>query len=141
MRALTIGKLAATAGVNLETVRYYERIGLMPKPARSRGGHRHYAHEHTRQLRFIRRARELGFGIQGIRALLALVDPGRRSCGDVRNIASAHLQSIRAKITDLVQLEGILKKTVAQCSGRRTPICPVLDMLGATNEKPSTARV
>ncbi len=134
MRALTIGRLAAAAGVNLETVRYYERIGLMPKPPRSQGGHRHYAAEHARRLRFIRRARELGFGIQDIRALLGLAEPARRSCGDVRDIASAHLQNIRCKIADLAQLEGILKRTVAQCSGRRTPICPVLDMLGATNE-------
>ena len=140
MRALTIGRLAAAAGTNLETVRYYERIGLMPRPQRSQGGHRHYAAEHARRLRFIRRARELGFGIQDIQVLLALAEPGRRSCGDVRNIASAHLRTIRSKIADLAQLEDILERTIAECSGRRSPICPVLDMLDAAIGGPNAAR-
>ena len=69
---LKIGQLAQAAEVNFETVRYYERIGLMPRPIRTKGGHRHYGHEHLRQLTFIRRARELGFPIEEIRSLLAL---------------------------------------------------------------------
>jgi DNA-binding transcriptional MerR regulator len=75
MQALTNGRLAEAAGVNLETVRYYERIGLMPSPDRTTGGHRAYEPEHVRRLTFIRRVRDLGFGIGDIRALLALAEP------------------------------------------------------------------
>jgi len=129
MRGLPIGRLAAAAGVNLETIRYYERIKLMPPPARTPGGHRSYEESHVRRLMFIRRARELGFGIGEIRALLALAAPGRVSCAKVRKIAEAHLAEIRAKLADLSKLEGILAATVSKCSGEPAPPCPVLDML------------
>jgi len=128
-RGLTIGKLAGAAGVHLETVRYYERIGLMPKPARTASGYRSYGVEHARRLSFIRRARELGFGIEEIKALLALTEPEHTSCADVRSLTLAHLGDVRAKIADLRRLERILASTVDRCSGDRTPACPVLDML------------
>lgn len=131
MQQLTIGRLAAAAGVNLETVRYYERIGLMPKPARTAGGHRAYEEAHIRRLAFIRRARELGFAIEDIRALLALAEPARGSCTEVRGIAQAHLDEVRAKLADLGRLERILAETVAGCLGDGTPSCAVLDALGA----------
>ncbi|MEK4031783.1 helix-turn-helix domain-containing protein [Methylocystis sp. IM2] len=131
MQALTIGKLATAAGVNLETVRYYERIGLMPKPARTNSGHRAYEEAHVRRLAFIRRARELGFGIEDIRALLALAAPAGGSCAEVQAIAQAHLDEVRAKLADLAKLERILALTVASCSGELAPLCPVLDMLDA----------
>jgi MerR family mercuric resistance operon transcriptional regulator len=127
MAALTIGRLAGAAGVNLETIRYYERIGLMPEPARTASGHRSYGREHVRRLTFIRRARELGFGIGDIRALLA--GPGDVACTEVRSIATAHLAEVRAKIADLAKLEAILAGTVARCVGERSPACPVLDVL------------
>jgi MerR family transcriptional regulator, mercuric resistance operon regulatory protein len=129
MRGLTIGKLADAAGVHLETIRYYERIGVMPKPARTTSGYRSYGVEHARRLSFIRRARELGFAIEEIKTLLALAEPGHRSCADVRLLAVARLSDVRAKISDLRRLERILARTVAQCSGDATPACPVLDML------------
>jgi MerR family mercuric resistance operon transcriptional regulator len=129
MRELTIGKLASAAGVNLETVRYYERIKLMPAPDRTKGGHRAYEEAHVRRLAFIRRARELGFSIEDIRALLALAEPVRDSCSQVREIAVAHLDEVRAKLADLAKLERILAETVARCSGGAAPQCPVLDML------------
>lgn len=129
MRGLTIGKLAEATGVHLETVRYYERIGLVPAPARTAGGYRSYGSEHARRLSFIRRARELGFGIEDIKALLTLAEPGHGSCTDVRTLTMTHLDDVRAKISDLQKLERILAKTVDQCSGVETPICPVLDML------------
>ncbi len=90
-RSLTIGRLAASAGVNLETVRYYERIGLMPAPARTEGGHRSYEPEHAQRLRFIRRSRELGFGIDAIRRLIALSEPGVQACCQVRDMAQDHI--------------------------------------------------
>lgn len=131
MGAFTIGQLAAAAGVNLETVRYYERIKLMPPPARTGNGYRAYEQGHVRRLAFIRRARELGFGIEAIRVLLALSEPSRASCSEVQEIARTHLSEVRAKLADLTKLEKILAQTVAQCSGESVPSCPVLDMLSA----------
>jgi len=127
---LTIGKLANAAGVNLETVRYYERIGLMPPPRRSAGGHRVYDQDHLSRLTFIRRARELGFGLAAIRSLLALATPRdkvRRA--EVRVIAAAHLEQVRAKGADLVRLEAILVAAVDQCQGEEAVSCAVLDAL------------
>jgi MerR family transcriptional regulator, mercuric resistance operon regulatory protein len=131
MQSFTIGRLAATTGVNVETVRYYERIGLMPPPARTANGHRVYEQPHVRRLAFIRRARELGFSIEQIRALLALAEPSRASCAEVREIAQTHLDEVRAKLSDLARLEDILAGTVFRCSGEPNPTCPVLDMLTA----------
>src|SRR5215212_368181 len=92
---LSIGRLAALTGVHLETVRYYERIGLMPEPARTDGGHRVYSDEHRQRLAFVQRARRLGFSIEDIRTLLALSEPTRRSCREVEVVAAAHLANIR----------------------------------------------
>ena len=128
-RVITIGQLASAAAVNLETVRYYERIGLMPRPSRTDSGHRSYDEKHVRQLSFIRRARELGFSIEDIRALLMLAAPTQRSCAEVKEIASAHLVSVQAKLADLAKLEHILAATVARCIGDNSPDCPVLDIL------------
>lgn len=131
-RGLTIGKLAGLSGVNLETIRYYERIGIMPKPDRTEGGHRLYDAAHQRRLTFIRRGRELGFGLGAIRALLDLAEPGHRSCDEVQNIAAAHLGEVRTKIADLIRLEGILAQTVSRCDSHTSaPSCPVLEMLEA----------
>jgi MerR family mercuric resistance operon transcriptional regulator len=129
---LTIGQLAGAAGVNLETVRYYERIKLMPVPTRTASGHRAYEEWHIRRLAFIRRARELGFSIEQIRALIALAEPTRASCSEVREIARGHLVDVRAKLADLARLERILAKTVSRCSGDSAPSCSVLDMLAAS---------
>lgn len=131
MRALAIGRLAAMAGVNPETVRYYERIKLMPPPARTASGHRAYEQAHFRRLAFIRRARELGFSIDEVRTLLALAERSRASCAEVREIALARLQDVRTKLANLAKLECVLAETVARCSGDAAPQCPVLDMLGA----------
>jgi MerR family mercuric resistance operon transcriptional regulator len=137
-RGLTIGELAGLSGVNLETVRYYERIGLMPCPDRTEGGHRLYGDPELRRLTFIRRGRELGFGTQAIRALLDLAAPGRRSCEDVRTIAGAHLTEVQAKLSDLERLEAILAQTIRHCeSDASAPACPVLEMLEAPLPPPA----
>ena len=129
---LTIGKLAALSGVNLETIRYYERIGLMPEPDRTEGGHRVYDKLLQHRLAFVRRGRELGFSIADIRVLLGLAEPGHRSCDDVQAIAAAHLEQVRAKVVDLVRLENILATTISRCaSAGEAPSCPVLEMLEA----------
>lgn len=126
---LTIGRLSAAAGVNLETVRYYERIKLMPPPARTASGHRAYEECHIQRLAFIRRARELGFSIEQIRTLLALSEPTRASCAEAQAVAQTHLDEVRAKLADLAKLERILAETVARCSSDSAPSCPVLDIL------------
>ena len=131
-RGLTIGELAGQSGVNLETIRFYERIGLMPEPSRTEGGHRLYAEPQVRRLAFIRRGRELGFGLDAIRALLELAEPDQRACREVQAIAEAHLIEVRAKIADLARLEAILAATVSRCGSPDTaPACPVLEMLEA----------
>jgi MerR family mercuric resistance operon transcriptional regulator len=129
MRGITTGALASAAGVNLETVRYYERIGLMPRPPRTEGGHRAYESGHVRRLSFIRRARELGFSIDEVRALLALANPEHRSCAEAKSIASVHLTDVRAKLADMAKLEGLLTAAISRCTGEPTVACPVLDML------------
>jgi MerR family transcriptional regulator, mercuric resistance operon regulatory protein len=127
--AMPIGELSRLTGVNIETIRYYEKIKMLRPPPRTEGGRRIYGPAETRALAFIRRGRELGFGLEDIRALIALGAPGKASCADVREIAAHHLDNIRAKIADLRKLERLLSKTIAQCSGNRVPDCPVLDIL------------
>jgi MerR family transcriptional regulator, mercuric resistance operon regulatory protein len=129
MRPLTIAALAKASKVQLETVRYYERIGLMPKPERAANGYRNYGPEHVKRLSFIRRAREIGFSIAAIRDLLALAEPGRGACTEVQTLTAAHLAEVRAKIEDLRKLEAILAAAVERCSTASAPACPVLDLL------------
>ena len=126
---LPIGRLSRLSGVNIETIRYYERIEMLPAPPRTASGRRVYDATHLRMLAFIRRARELGFSLDEIRALIRLGGPDKASCREVRAIAAHHLEGIRAKLDDLKKLERLLTKTVAQCSGRTAPDCPVLDIL------------
>jgi MerR family mercuric resistance operon transcriptional regulator len=126
---LPIGALSRLSGVNIETIRYYERIRMLPPPPRTDGGRRVYDATGLRILVFIRRSRELGFSLDQIRTLLRLGGPERASCREVREIAAGHLRDIRAKLSDLRKLERLLAKTVARCSGRTAPDCPVLDIL------------
>jgi MerR family transcriptional regulator, mercuric resistance operon regulatory protein len=125
----TIGELSRRSGVHIETIRYYEKIGMLPAPPRTPGGRRVYGPMETRTLTFIRRARELGFSLDEIRALLALGEPGTASCSDVCAVATCHLEAIRAKIADLKKLETLLSETVTRCSGEDVLECAVLDAL------------
>jgi MerR family mercuric resistance operon transcriptional regulator len=129
--SLSIGELSKRCGVNIETIRYYERIKMLPTPERTASGRRVYGPAERRTLAFIRRSRELGFTLEEIRAMLALGGPERAPCADVHKIASAHLANVRHKLSDLAKLEAILAETVAQCSDGATPDCPVLDILDA----------
>jgi MerR family mercuric resistance operon transcriptional regulator len=131
MKTMTIGSLAIEGGVRITTIRYYERAGLIPAPARTAGRHRHYTSNHLQRLRFICRARKLKFGIQEIKTLLVLADSGRSSCSEVQHLAAAHLEKMRQEISTLIKLEALLTDAVAQCSGKPTPRCPVLDLLDA----------
>jgi MerR family transcriptional regulator, mercuric resistance operon regulatory protein len=126
---MPIGELSRLSGVNIETIRYYERIKIIPAPPRTQSGRRVYSGTDLRVLAFIRRSRELGFSLEEIRALLRLGGPEKASCREVREIAAHHLDDIRAKIADLRRLERLLAKTIAQCSGSKMPDCPIIDIL------------
>ena len=126
---MKIGQLSEQTHCKVETIRYYERIGLLPAPARSDGGYRIYDESHLKRLSFIRRSRELGFTIDEIRALLNLVDGGGYTCSDVKTITMGHVASIRQKIADLRKLEKTLSRIASQCAGDATPECPIIDAL------------
>ncbi len=124
-------ELAKATGCNLETIRYYEQIGIMPDPPRTARGFRVYGEEHVRRLRFVMRMRELGFSLNEVRGLLTLVDGGTQTCAEVHERTLAHLSDVRARITDLKRIESVLEETAAKCSGEDVPECPVLDALSA----------
>ncbi len=126
---VTRGRLAKETGTNIETVRYYEKIDLMPAPRRSESGYRLYGDPARKRLRFILRGRELGFSIEELRSLLSLVDGGDYTCGEVHEMTVAHLDSVRRKIDDLHRLEQTLAEMSAQCEGGAVPECPVIDVL------------
>jgi MerR family mercuric resistance operon transcriptional regulator len=126
---LSRGEVAGRAGCNIETLRYYEQIGLLPAPPRSASGHRLYQHDLVTRVLFIRRARALGFALEEIRRLLRLVDGGAFTCTQVEQLALAQIGEIRRKIADLQKLEAVLQAMAAQCSGGSVPKCPIIDAL------------
>ena len=128
-RGLSIGTLSRLAGVNLETVRYYERIGIMPVPSRTAGGYRVYSADHSRRLAFIHRARQLGFSLNEIRGLLELVDGHTYTCAQVHGLMVGHLSEINCKIADLRRLRKVMATMAAQCTRNRVPECPVIEAL------------
>lgn len=137
---LSRGQVAARTGCNIETVRYYERIGLLPMPPRSAGGHRLYDADLVKRLVFIRRSRELGFTLEEVRGLLDLVDAKGYTCAEVETITRDHLRTVRAKIADLRKIEAALEDMVSQCEGGTMPHCPVMDALFREGESPCAAR-
>ena len=126
---LMIGQLSKMTGCNIETIRYYERIGLIPPPPRSEGGHRRYDQDHLKRLTFIRRGRQLGFTLDQIRGLLQLVDGGDFTCEEVKQITVEHCAEVRQKIDDLRRLEIVLNEMAAQCDKGTVPECPVIEAL------------
>lgn len=129
LKRITRGELARRTGINIETIRYFEKIGVLAAPERTEGGHRIYDEGHVRTLGFVRRARNLGFSPQEVRAILALGGPGKAGCAEVRTIAEHHLGQVRAKLADLVELERLLAATVEHCSGKAAPECAVIDLI------------
>ena len=121
--------IARRTGCNLETIRYYEKIGMMPEPPRTQAGYRIYDTKHVERLSFILRARELGFSLDDIRGLIALVDRGTQTCAEVKDRTERHLADVREKIADLKRIERVLTETAVQCSGDEVPDCPVLEAL------------
>ena len=126
---LLIGEISRRTGVNIETIRYYERIEVMPRPKRSEGGHRLYNESQLNRLAFIKRSRELGFTLKEVRALLTLIDSGKMTCSEVHALTIEHLKQVKSKIDDLRKLEHALKNLAAQCSLGDVSDCPIVETL------------
>jgi MerR family mercuric resistance operon transcriptional regulator len=131
----TIGAAARRAGVNIETIRYYERAGVVAKPARAANGRRVYGEDEIGRLAFVRRARELGFTLGEIRTLARLADGPAAACDTVLAMTRAHLANVRRKIGDLARLERALASLAAQCARGRPRACPVIAALAGRTIK------
>lgn len=138
---LTIGVLSAQTGANVPTIRYYEQIGLLPRPERAANGHRYYRDADLKRLTFIKRCRDFGFPIEQVRALVSLFEDGDRSCVEVRDMAQEHLNTVRMKQEELRQLEVTLVTFVESCteacSTGTTRNCVIIEDLSAM-ESPLT---
>jgi MerR family transcriptional regulator, mercuric resistance operon regulatory protein len=130
---ISIGELSRRTDCNVETIRYYERIGLLPKPRRPGGRFRSYGADDVSRLRFIRRARQLGFALEDVRELLRLTAVrGGAARAEARQLAAAHVAEVRAKIADLQAMERILTGAICDCDAGRGPACPVIEVLSGS---------
>ncbi|NKE48495.1 helix-turn-helix domain-containing protein [Roseomonas frigidaquae] len=130
-QGISIGDLSMRTEVNIETIRYYEKIGLLPVPGRTEGRHRVYGSAHVARLTFVRRSREVGFSLDEVRSLLKLVYGGHSSCSDVQAVTLDHLHEVRKKIADLQRLERTLSEVASRCQGGSVPDCPIIEALYA----------
>ena len=131
---LTIGRLAGAAGVNVETIRYYQRRGLLEEPPKPLGGQRRYAAAAAKRVRFIKRAQELGFTLAEVEGLLRLDDG--QSCRETRLLAEQKLAVIERRITDLARMRRLLKGLITECKrGGRPRSCPIIATLAAADER------
>lgn len=128
---MLIGRLAAETGVNIETIRYYERVGLISAPPRTAGGHRTYDEQQVQQLIFIRRGRELGFSLDDIRSLLALASQTNVACAGAKKIALRQLEGVRGRIASLKKLERALGKMSGDCQPGTDKPCPIFEALSS----------
>jgi MerR family mercuric resistance operon transcriptional regulator len=137
MKALTIGKVAKQAGIGVETIRFYERTGLLNEPPRNDSGYRQYPLEAVVKLRFIKKAKQLGFSLQEIGELFNLRRQQDATCGDVRIRAEEKIKNIEEKISDLTRMKEALRELTCQCSGDG-PVseCPILTALEPAGEEP-----
>jgi len=131
---MKIGELARATGTNSETIRYYERIGLLPQPARTGSNYRDYSPADAERLAFIRHSRGLGFDLADIRSLIDLAEEPERDCADVDAIASRHLEAVEIKLARLQRLRDELGRMIGQCRGGRVASCRILEALGDAGE-------
>ncbi len=131
MSALNIGQAAQRSGVSAKMVRHYESLGLLPKIARTDAGYRQYGDKEVHTLRFIRRARELGFSMAEIAQLLKLWQNRRRASADVKRIALAHAADLQRRIDEMTAMQRTLERLASCCHGDARPDCPILDELGS----------
>ena len=132
---MLIGELSRRSNVNIETIRYYERDGVIPAPPRTAGGQRVYDDTYTMRLNFVRRCRALGFGLDQIKDMLHMVDDNAVTCDQIRHMAQSHLLDVRSKITDLQKMETVLDQTISLCQGGKDPDCPIIEALFSKNPK------
>lgn len=134
-KAFSIGQIASRTNVKVVTVRYYESIGLLPAPARTKGNYRAYSNQHVARLDFIRRCRDLGFTLDQIREMLTMSEERGRSCRHVDDIARVHLAEVETKLTDLTRLAKELRRIVRCCEGGTVGECRVVQALSGKEEK------
>lgn len=127
--AWRIGQLAEASGCQIETIRYYERVGVLPSPAREANNYRVYGQHHYRRLIFVCRMRELGFPLAKVRTLLGMIDGGNYTCAEVQGLGEEHLAAVRSKLADLQRIETALVDLLGRCSGEATPDCSMLEEL------------
>ena len=128
-RHYSIGQMAKAGHCKVQTLRYYEQIGLLPAPARSEGNQRIYSQGHRDRLGFIRHSRELGFSLERIREILALSDDPSHSCEEVDLIARRHLQEVESRIKRLQSMRKELKRMIHQCDGKQVADCQIIEIL------------
>ncbi len=126
---MKIGELAMATGTKVETVRFYEKAGLLPLPARTGANYRNYGKDHLQRLSFIRRARDLGFSLDDVRELLALADERDQPCGAVDRIASGHLAQVECKIADLEMMRDELRRVIGSCRQGTVGECLIIEAL------------
>ena len=129
---MKISNAAAASGCHLETIRYYERVGLVRPPARTASGYRVYSTVEVERLRFITRGRELGFSLEEIRSLLRLNDDPLMSCGKVDTLARTHLAAIQHRVEQLQRMAAELEQVIIQCAGGQRGACTILGALKQT---------
>lgn len=127
---MKIGELAKATATKVETVRFYEKAGLLPSPARTDANYRNYGPGHLQRLSFIRRARDLGFSLDAVRELLALADDREKACGAVDAIASGHLAEVERKIADLTVMRQELMRVIGSCRHNTVADCKIIETLG-----------
>lgn len=130
---MAIGQLSKLSGVNIETIRYYEKQKLLTNPPRTAGGHRYYSGDHFKRLTFIRRSRQLDFSLAEIKELLLLVDDGGYTCGEIKMLSLEHTKKIQKKISDLQRMEKTLIEITSHCEDSSRPDCPIIDALSDVN--------
>ncbi|PZU48236.1 MAG: MerR family transcriptional regulator [Sphingomonas sp.] len=126
---MKIGELATITGTKAETIRFYEKIGLLAEPARTGGNYRAYGPAHLSRLSFIRRSRDLGFSLEQVRALLSLSDDRSQPCEAIDSMAREHLRAVDAKIADLMALKRELEALVGQCGSGSVSDCRIVEAL------------
>ena len=127
---MNIGEAAALSGLPAKTIRYYEDVGLLPRPVRGGNGYRHYGDKEVNTLRFLKRARALGFSVEDCRELLSLYGDRKRRSADVRAVALARVAEIDRRIAEMNAMRRTLEHLAARCHGDERPDCPILDDLG-----------
>lgn len=127
-KSLTIGRVSKATGIGIETIRFYEREGLLPKPPRRPSGYREYSPEIVHRIHFIGRAKELGFTLKEIKEFLSFRVDGSKSCADVRRRAQAKMEDVKDKIRHLRSIQNALRRLIQECPGKGpTRECPILE--------------